>query len=849
MVKLSLISLTIALAAVLPVIAAPAPTFTLVDDGKPTATIVLAKNADKAARFGAAELNHYIKLITGSELPLVTDEQTVEGRRILVGESEYTRALGLKSSDFESQAYMIKLVDSNTLVLMGKDGADKGKLIYDYLSNPHAVNTWPSVYSEIGTLNAVHDFLRDDCGVQWLNPTDSGTIIPQQATLSIMVRDVKRHPFLRSRDASGLVWAANTERYNEGGGHWRRGSEGAQAFETLGYQKVYETQTDSGRLKLNLRAQNRLFIYRMKGGGEKSLCNHSFYNFYERFWQKDSKNFEAYHPEYFAQGYKGDKPPQLCYSSEATIQQVIKDAQNYFDYGDQRKKMTSGGKPSYKWGENFYSLEPMDNSSFCKCDTCKSQFELDRPQSEQHSTYWFQFVNRVAKALKESHPDKYISTLAYMTHEGLPTNFKVEDNVTVHFCLSHNRTPYNRNALKEQFNLMEEWYTEENVPMYLWLYNTFPVEVANNGRFYCFPGFFAHEVKRQFDVFKELGIRGIFHCGYNGEVENYVTFRLMDNPDLDIDVLLNEYFSQYGEAGKPLRAMYELIEQRYCDPANYVLEPGAEPYEGHQRVDIAWDHLGTGEVMDELQLHMDKATKLAATDEQKTRVELWNAAIWSYMRRGRKEFVMRMEAPIPVVTAPRVSNAKGDPTQVAWDKAASLGNTWYTRGGVEPAALTLSGLICHDGTYVYIELVDESDPKLFRISPEIACYDDWELFIASQRAQPYRQYMIGPTALTKGLSYGEVNWRQGVISTEYTKKAFGMKAVSDTSGGRWVTRLAFPLVEISDQPITSGDSFYMNILRISSPILSKQPGIGIDTWVPYTTVHEVDRLGKVTLAP
>ncbi len=847
MEKLILISLMIALAAVLPVIAKPVKTFTLVDDGKPKATIVLAKDADKAARFGATELNHHIKLITGSELPVVTDEQAVEGSRILVGESKYTRDLGLKSSELSSQEYMVKMVSPSTLVLMGNDKEDKGKLIYDYISDPNAVSTWPSIYSEIGTLNAVHDFLRNDCGVHWLNPTDVGTIVPTSKTLTVSVSDARRAPFMRYRGASAGM--DNAERYNVGGGHWRGGSEEAKAFEAQGYQKVYAAHNNPHQRNLGLRAQNRLFMYRMKAGGENSPCNHSFYNFYERFWNKDAANFESYHPEYFAQGYEGKEPPQLCYSSEATIQQVIKDARDYFDNGGHRKRMHSIASPGYTWGENFYALEPMDNSAFCKCEACTSQFELDRPRQEQHSTYWFRFVNRIASALKESHPDKHISTLAYMTHEGLPTGFKLEDNVVVHFCLSLNRMPYNTEGLQKQIDRLLEWDSNEDVPMYLWLYNTFPVEIANNGLFNCFPGFFAHEVKRQFDIFNELGIRGIFHCGYNGEVENYVTYRLMDNPDLDIDVLLNQYFEQYGPAAKPIRAMYDLIEQRYCDPVNYVLEPGRKPYGGHQRVDIAWGHLGTAEVMETLQKNMDQAMALAETDEQKTRVELWNAAIWSYMRRGREEFVKRMEAPMPAITAPRVSDAGGDPTKVDWEKAASLGDKWYTRGGNEPAALPLSGRICHDGAYVYLELVDETDPEKLTVSPQIACFDDWELIIARQRAQPFRQYMIGPTALTVGLSYGEVNWRQGVKATEYTKKAFGMKTVSDTSGDRWITRMAFPMEEISDKPIAPGESFYMNIMRVSSPALAKQPRYGIDTWVSYTTVKQVDRLGEVKLAP
>jgi len=144
-------------------------------------------------------------------------------------------------------------------------------------------------------------------------------------------------------------------------------------------------------------------------------------------------------------------------------------------------------------------------------------------------------------------------------------------------------------------------------------------------------------------------------------------------------------------------------------------------------------------------------------------------------------------------------------------------------------------------------LVDAVDPKKLNVSPQIACYDDWEIFIAGQRAQPFRQYMVGPTAMTCGISYGEVNWRQGVKATEYTKKSFGVKAVSDTKGDKWVLRLAFPLNEMLERPVKAGDDIYMNIMRVMSPKLAGRRPFGIDTWVAFTTVKDVDRLAKIHL--
>ena len=818
--------------------------FTLVKDGAPASTIVVAKDADKSARFAAEELRSHVRLITGAELPVATDDQEVKGAVILVGDSAASRKAGIKREDFKRQEYSARLVSPDTLALIGSDKEDKGKLDYDFMANPGAVGTWPSLYDETGTMYAVYDFLRDCCGVKWLNPSDLGTIAPKSPTLRADVKDFKRGPFLLYRAAAGN----NSDGYENGGGLWRANTTEAGKFNSAAYGRIYAKFDKPDQRNMGRRAQNRLFLYRTKAGGEQSHCNHSFYCYYERFLDKGHKNFEGHHPEYFAKGYEGDKPPQLCYGCDATVAQTVKDARDYFDNGGYRKTMSNVGSTGYQWGDRFFALEPMDNSAFCKGDECVKQFEPDRASdSSQHSTYWFNFVNKVARELKKSHPDKMISTLAYMTHEGLPTGFKLEDNVVVHFCVSANRMPYSP-GLQKQIDRLEQWRkAEPNVPIYLWLYNTFPREIADNGKFHCFPGFFAREAKRQYDLFKKLGVRGIFHCGFNGEVDNYIGLRLMDNPDIPVETLLDEYFSQYGAAAKPIREFYELVEKRYCDPELYPKNPDGSRYSGHQKVDIAWGVLGDAPTMGKLQKLMDDANSLAKTDAEKARVGLWDAAVWSYMKAGHAQYAERMSAPLPEVEAPVVADAGGDPEKADWSKAASLGDKWHKRGGAEPASLKLSGRICHDGKFLYLELVDQSDPAKLIVSPQIACYDEWEFVIARQKAQPYRQYLVGPTAMTCGLSYGEVNWRQGVQAEEYAEKSFGLKAKSETSGGKWVLRLALPLVKMSDKPIAPGETFYMNIMRVSNPQLSGQPLYGIDTWVSHTTVKAVDRIGKVTL--
>jgi len=831
-----------------PVGAAEENALTLVKDGTPAASIVIAKDATRAARFAAFELQHHLHLITRAQVPIVTDEVEVPGVRILVGESAATKALGLTGDDFDHQEYLIRFLP-DTIVLMGCDEDNRERVDYDYRTNASARSTWPDVYDEQGTMYAVYDFLEKYCDTYWINPTDYGTVHPNKKTLTVTGSELRRKPFMLYRGGGPVARqgaaAGYYDRYQYGGGLWRPDTPEAKAYMNDAFPVESALARDDRTFTSLVGARNQLFQLRMKAGGDNRPCNHSFTHFYERFWYKDHKNFVAYHPEYFAQGYGGEKPPQLCFSNPATVNQIVEEIRDYFDHGGHRQRMSMVRSPGYTWGKNFYALEPMDNSSFCRCDTCTAQYEMDRERPSQHSTYWFTFVNKVAREIKKSHPDKTLTTLAYMTHEGLPTDITVEDNVAVYFCISNNRNPAtNAEGLKAQLARLQQWRDAQlETDIYLWHYHAFPLQIADNGKFFCFPGFFAHELKKQFDYYRKLNVRGIFHCGFNGEVENYLTYKLMDDPSLDVDKLLEKYFAAYGGAKEPMKKWYDLAESRYSDPSLMPIGPDGKPYRGHQTVQIAWDVMGTGEVMDKLGELMKTASQKARGDARHL-VKLWDDAVWSYMEKGRATFVERMKAPIPSVTAKRVPDAGGNPDKVDWDKAGDLGDKWYIRGGKDPSTRTFRGKVCHDGKYFYLELVEEDvTSDQLHASPQVFACDVWEPIFARQRAQPFRQYAVGPTGMTVAISYGEVNWRQKVKMDET-----GISAATDTSGNRWITRLSWPLDTIVDQPVRPGETLYMNVIRVSNSKLAGELGFGIDTWVSYCTVREVDRLGEVKLA-
>jgi len=827
--------LAILLLAASAAVATARPALVLVRDGEPCATIVVGSEPRRAAQFAAYELQWHLEQITGAKVPIVSEDDPASGVRICVGEGAATQRLGLRQRDLGQQEYAIRFLPQ-ALVLTGRDDDDRGKVEYAQWPSPEAIATWPDMWKPLGTMYAVYDFLERCCNVRWFNPSEFGMDCPKRRTLSVSGDDVRRRPFFRYRYACYLL----SESYDRFAALAPRTDDEWKEYDATHYPKLRAQFPDWWQWVHAKRGYVQLFRYRLRDGGELTPGNHSLYGYYERFWEGNPQApelFEGRHADWFAQGYEG-RPPQMCYTSRGLIEQVAKDAREFFDTGKKHPGAQAAG--------DFFCVEPMDNASFCKCPACQEL--INRTRREQpsgvfsralDSDYFFHFVNEVAKEVRKTHPDKWIVTLAYMTHAYPPASFRLEPNVTVQFCFASNRMPYARQEYENELRAFHEWAKQaQERPMYLWLYYTFPVEIAVNGKFHCFPGYFAHKVGEQMKLFARHGFRGMFHCGYGQEVEAYVTYKLMDDPSLNVDRLLDEYFRRYyGAAGEPMKRMYVDIERTYCDPANWPQRPG------HMTVDIAWGRLGTPERMARYAEWMEEANRLAQTNLEKQRVALSEQDTWQYMKQGYDQFQTRSTAGIPAASAPKVADAGGDVGKVEWSRVAALEGGFHVRGGDTPSPRKLEGRIAHDSQYLYLELIDPCDTARLVVSPGVYPFDTWELFVAGQRAKPYRQFAVGPSGSVAATTNGEGNGGSNVVLPDH-----GIRAASDTSAAnRWVARLAIPLRTLVQGGVGTGGKVYLNVVRVSSPAVNGTGGLDIDSWVSYATVHTVDRLAEITL--
>jgi len=613
-------------------IASSEPTeITLARDGKPEATIIVAADTTPSARLAALEFQYHVEKITGAVLPIQTDQQELrDSARILVGESAATRKLGLRGDDFNPQEYLIKFLPG-TIVLIGRDWKDteenrseagRGTNYYTLREARHIIDYFkatgragesdaegkaielPGLFDDQGTCYAAYDFLERFCDVRWYGPTELNVVYPKKRTLTIRRYDVRRSPTMKYREGLGGGWPIVKAQWNN------------------------PTQDE-----LNL------YWRRLRVGGEKWAGNHSFRSYYDRFLRRNPERpelFEGARPDYFAQGWS-EGELQFCYTNPALVEQVVEDARDYFD-----GKGLKGLQPAMG---DYFAVVPMDNANWCKCDRCQAMLARDRDNirgrhfsSGTASHYLFSFVNAVAREVGKTHPDKYISTLAYHVYAYRPEDIELEPNIAVAPCL-HARHQWAPRIKQNDLDLYKKWVEPRDRRIYLWNYYCFPMEPAVIHDWNCFPGFSAHMLAEQIKMYHKDGVRGVFLCGIGEQVDYYLTMKMYDDPSIDPDELLKEFFTRYfGVASEPMKQFYLRIEAIFSNPDNYPSVIRTTDRQYHQTERIAWEYLGTRERMRQLGKLMRKAGQLAETDLERQRVRLWEEGVWEYMREGRRKY-------------------------------------------------------------------------------------------------------------------------------------------------------------------------------------------------------------------
>ncbi len=536
-------------------------------DGRALAQIVTADRGG-VAQFAAQELKRYLDETTGTEFEIVAE--AAASPRVFVGRCQASDVAGLDVSRLKRDGYYRGVVGDD-LFLLGRDADGPVKMLRYH-------------YNEVGTLFAVYDFLEDVCGVRWMKAGPHGEVVPKIPTLAVERAMVKEEPFYLDRSLS--QFGLHGYDYPD-----------ADKHATLSEQSAWH-EPDRELLGFRLRWETQKFV---------AGCHSSHYlEFDERFADE--------HPEWFVllkNGERGINMPRgsyLCYSHPGVIQAFADDARAYFSgQPPESRGLKTWRKCGY--GDEFM-VDPHDSYPYCQCEDCQRVFRADPEQD--FSEIIFGAVAKIAEAVSDFE-GKYITTLAYGPKRKPPKTVVLPKNVRVRLCVRgpiHHTLPGSRT---EQMALIKQWSERMEGDLVLWLYTN---AARPGGKIPGVPEVEPHAIGEFLRAVKPYVMGAYFENESTAEtfrfLDEYVTMKLLWNPDQDVDALLEDYFTSfYGSAAEPIKQLYAKLEELWRK--TYTLYGGDHPRYA-SRIDL-WEKVYTEQELSALDELVKQAETLAKGDQ------------------------------------------------------------------------------------------------------------------------------------------------------------------------------------------------------------------------------------------
>ena len=538
------------------------PTLKLVEDGEPKCAIVLAREPSQAATRGANSLADHLGQISGAKIPILRPTMlgkvavAPDGRLtveklpavetfLLVGKSPATELLGLDVSDFKPAEIVIKSFP-NAVAMLGADGL--------------------TPVDAAGTQYAVNTFLEDTLGVRFLWPGELGKVVPQRETITIPAIDHRFAPILTQRrirmvEGYGTRMAQGGDKLNIT----------AEEFNRVRTAAIATESRDGGWAR-----------WHRMGGSLRLASGHSFGDYWERFGKT--------HPEWFAMAPNGSRDQsrspdraRLCVSNKELIAQVARDRIARID----------------KTGQKSVTIGPNDGgqTAFCSCPECRA---LDAPTDRKTKNggvpltdRYVHFFNEVTEQVVAKHPDVWVTADAYSLYASPPVKAKLHPNIAIRYV----GVTYTDNARRLQ-NL-EDWHAWADAASKVF----FRSNLLLAGRRQGTPVIYVHKLAEDFPKLAKNKMIGtdLDSCCNNWATQGlnyYVMAKLLWDPDLDINALVDDYCQAGFGAGADTVKAYFLKLEELTDEMSTTEKNYTEPY--------------TPEVVAELRSLLDEAD--AATE-------------------------------------------------------------------------------------------------------------------------------------------------------------------------------------------------------------------------------------------
>ncbi len=524
----------------------------LVENGQPRAEIILAENPTRMQRVAAQEFRTNIEKISGARLPVLT-QPSGKAVKVFIGESPHNpvKAEGLKDGAYRMQSgadWLALVGDDSDFVPpepWAKSNADIPRAQAEFqkiVGAPYGMPN-PGLYKnklrlpgdtgkpdgaataknetldiwgldERGSFNAVTAFFHK-LGARWYLPGELGEVMPSMKTIALPVVNETVKPDFALRQFNFR-------------------------FATAGYD------TALWMMHLGTRNDDRWLIAHGMDG-----------------MTGNDATFAA-HPEWFAlyggkRDYRpGDSKNQLCYSNEELFRETVRYARALLD----------------TYPVKSVSIMPPDGyTSICQCEKCQGKDSPERNERGLLSDYVWDFVNRVAREIGQSHPHAKVLNCAYGVYTLPPLKIeKLEPNVVV--CIVGGRRPMNKAGGKGEGEnapeaLRTAWAKKTDNP--LMIFENYPF----TDRGWYLPAFAPHALGDSVNAtkglsqgediwlsarqdFKEVGI------GFNHFMVYFTARMYWGGRNADVDAMFREYCQLfYGPAAQEMQAFFSYCEEHW----------------------------------------------------------------------------------------------------------------------------------------------------------------------------------------------------------------------------------------------------------------------------------------------
>jgi len=530
----------------------------IVQDGVGYADIIISSDAPNMVKLAAEYFQMYIYNMTRARLPISNSVNQSKLYHVYIGRSSYTDNLGITSQGCDNDGF--KMVSgTNYLILIGDDKPQTllGPTDYeewDSLTGDTWANDFIQFYSGqensqkdiwktdgSGSMNAVFEFLYNQ-GIRWYAPGEIGIVIPEKQSVSFGNMNILKNPEFPMR--SFMIY-----------------------FKEFGHLSphLYPDYENLLQWVLSLRS-NHYFEFMVGADGGPG---HGILAVIDR----DEKKTQ--HPEYYAilNGVRmnGENPvPDLC--SQGLLQENVRYAKAMFDL----------------YNISIVSVMPTDGfqGPSESSAACLAMEDDSRGWESALSEYTWEYVNNVAWEIYNDpkYSGKKILNAAYPPYLFPPRNLSKPLAPNLVVIITRWRSDFASEQENQKYLDLKSQWLEILPSKEIYTYDYY-LHNRPEGFTQGVPSYFPHIIAEDLGDLKSNSKGEFMEVYSNWPLDNrewdtfaatsfnvYVTARAYWDTDLDVDALLEEYYTlYYGPASSQMKAFVEYSEENYIrsveDPA------------------------------------------------------------------------------------------------------------------------------------------------------------------------------------------------------------------------------------------------------------------------------------------